>query len=112
MAALLPEPPEGPGGLLGPFELAGLDGPPQGGPDVGVLQVAPVEPDALVKGDEVGLGLGRQPQVVLGVAPVDRAGVSLGPELLLGELADRLQHREARLGPLRSAHDDQGLVHQ
>ena len=94
MAPLLPEPPQGPGGRLGPVGLAGLDRPAEGGADVGVLGVAAVQPLALVVGREVGLGLDGQVEEPPGVAAGHGLEVAEGLELLGTELPDRLQHRE------------------
>ena len=53
MPALLPEPPQGSGGLLGPAGLAGLGRPAQGQAQVRLLQLAAVQPLGLV-----GAGMG------------------------------------------------------
>jgi hypothetical protein len=110
--ALLPEPPQRPRRLLGPAGLAGVGGPAQGQAQVGLLQLAAVQPLALVGAGEVGLGGHGQLQEVLGVAPPDRLQVAGGLEPLLPELADRLQHGEAGLPGGRPGPQHQRLVDQ
>jgi hypothetical protein len=94
--ALLPEPPDRPGCLLGPVGLAGLDGPAQAGPEVGVLQVQAVQPLALVGAAEVGPGGHGQVEEPAGVPPGDLVQLAGGGQPLPPELADRLQHGEPR----------------
>jgi hypothetical protein len=110
--ALLPEPPDRPRRPLGPVGLAGLDGPAQGGAEVGVLQVAAVQPLGLVGAGEVGLGLLGQVEEMLGVAPGDLLQLAGGHQLLLPELADRRQHREPRVAGGGPGPGDQRLVDQ
>jgi hypothetical protein len=110
--ALLPEPPQRPRRLLGPAGLAGVGGPAQGQAQVGLLQLAAVQPLALVGAGEVGLGGHGQLQEVLGVAPPDRLQVAGGLEPLPPELADRLQHGEAGLPGGRPGPQHQRLVDQ
>jgi hypothetical protein len=110
VAALLPEPPQGRGRLQGPAGLAGLDRPGQGGPEVGVLQVAAVQPLALVGSGEVGAGGHGQVQEPAGVAAPGRRQLAGRLQLLPAELADRLQHREPALAGGGPGPGDQRLV--
>src|SRR5207253_1680919 len=66
---LLPEAPQRGSGVLGPLGLIVRDRPPKGGPDVGVLSLAPVEPFVLVRAREVGFGFHRKVEEVPGVTP-------------------------------------------
>ena len=93
-------------------DQAGLDGPPQGHADVGVLLVASVQPLALVLGGQVGLGLHRQVEVVVPVAPQDRVEIAAGPKPLPPKLPDGLQHEEPGPGVGGLGPADQRLVDQ
>jgi hypothetical protein len=94
--ALLPEAPQRTGRFLGSDRVAALDGPPQGGPDVGMFDLTAVEPLELIRRGEVGLGLHGQGQEVIGVAAEHRIEVGPGRQLFQRELPDGLQHGEAR----------------
>ena len=103
MAALLPEPPQRAGRLLGPLQPHRLDGPPERLADVPVLRVATVQPFDLVLGDQVRLGLDGQGEVVLAVSPQHEIEVAPLLELLLPELPDRLEHGETDVGTFLAA---------
>src|SRR5215211_4658163 len=110
--ALLPEPPQRPRRLLGPVGLAGVGRPPERGAQVGLLQVATVQPLALVGAGEVRLGGERRVEEVLGVAPPDLLQVAVFGQPLLPELADRLQHGEPGVAGRGLGPEHQRLVDQ
>ena len=92
-------------------EVALVGGPAEPGPQVGELDVHPVERDALagpVPDVPVGDGLLGEVGGVTIPDLVDRAG---GGELVLGELADRLQQPVAGV-PADRVGGDQRLAHQ
>ena len=77
-----------------------------------MLALEPVEPAAVSGRPKLRLGLLGKPGEELCVAPADCVGLAARFKLLQGVLADRLQHREARLA-IRTVHlPHQALVHQ
>ncbi len=72
-----------------------------------MLAVAPLEPLVLVLGGEVRLGLPGEREVVPRVPLRDGVVVRPVGELFLGELPDRLEHREPVAGPADERHLDQ-----
>ena len=90
--------------------LAGCGRPRERGPNVVVLHVEPLEPDHLVRAQELGLGRLDEREEALRVAAPPLLKLTLLLQLLERELADRLQQTEARLavGPVALA--DEALV--
>src|SRR5437764_13757629 len=76
----------------------------QGGAEVVVLLLQALEPERLLLGEELRLGLLRELQKVSGMALSKRLLLTRLGSALEPELADRLQHEEARL-PGRSLRD-------
>jgi hypothetical protein len=79
--------------------------------EVGVLGLQPVQPAGLVGAGELGLGHLRQTCIEVGVPASGRTVLAGGPQPLQGVLADRLQHREARLAGLHRP-PEQACLHQ
>jgi hypothetical protein len=72
-----------------------------------VFGLEPVEPRSLRRARKLGLGLESEPEVMLGMPPLQLLGIRRSSQRLGGELSDRLQHPVA---PVREAHE--ALVHQ
>jgi hypothetical protein len=72
-----------------------------------VFGLEPVEPRSLRRARKLGLGLESEPEVMLGMPPLQLLGIRRSSQRLGGELSDRLQHPVARV---REA--DEALVYQ
>jgi hypothetical protein len=78
-------------------EPASLQGPVEGDPDVVEFGLETRQPAPLLNALDPSLGLRGQRQVMIGMGSLYGLVLPAGCQLLLGELADRRQHREARL---------------
>ena len=89
----------------GDVEVTVVGGPPECGSQIGHLDGEPGVGVALSGAVPHGEHIGLAPGEVAGVCGAGDIGMCVGDELLLGELADRLQHRKP--GPPRGPVGDQ-----
>jgi hypothetical protein len=98
MAAPEPEPPERTGESHHRLDVAGRLQPPEGLAQIGEFALEPGEPARLLRSSRCGgLRFLGQRQVPSGVPAADDVCLTTRRQSLEGELAHRLQHREARL---------------
>src|ERR1700756_4493145 len=95
----------------GGVEVAVVGGPPECGAQIGQLESEPVVgltlAGAVPQGQDVGFASGEVPRV----CGPNLGGFATGDELVLGELADRLQHRKPG-PPRRPVSHQQRLTHK
>ena len=112
-AAPEPEPPERAGEPHHRLGVAGLLQPAQRATQIGKLGLEPVEPARLLRSSRCGeFGFLRQLQAPGRVPAADGIHLPAGRQLLEGELADRLQHRDARRSVQIVLHAQQTLIGQ
>ena len=78
----------------GDVEVTVVGGPPERGAQIGQFGGEPVVGLALAGAVPQGQDVGFTPGEVAGMGGADLGGLAACDELFLGELADRLQHRE------------------
>src|SRR3954447_10158254 len=116
VATAEPEPAEGGGEAKADFDLSRFVGPVEGGAEVVVVGVEPVEPELLLGAPDFGLGGFGQAQEVEGVAAPDVFGLPALGQLLQAILADGFEDREAHVGfgpgLLRGVTAEEAFVHE
>ena len=95
----------------GDVEVAVVGGPPERGAQVGQFGGEPVVRLALSGAVPQRQDVGFTPGEIASMRGPDLGGLAARDELLLGELADRLQHRKPG-PPRRPVGDEQRLAHQ
>src|SRR2546427_1522730 len=111
MSVLVPESPQRARGLLRQLGLASVHSPPKRPAHIAVLPFQSAEPLTLVHTGQVSLSLESKLEKVLAVALAHKVQFAGGRELLLPELANRLQHRKPRM-TVGFVSPNQGLIPQ
>jgi hypothetical protein len=112
VAPLLPEPPYRCSSVSPPLRFSCVERPLEGGLEVVVLVLEPVEPLDLVVRREMRLTSAGQRKKVAGVAPPGPCLVAPGAKPLFGELPNGLEHAEPWLATWQVGPADQAVVDQ
>src|SRR5687768_14517285 len=112
MTAHPPEPPQRGSDSQTRLGPASLLQPPERRAEVVMLGAKSVQPGNLIRAGQLRLGCLRQGQEIVGVRAMHGVGITCRVETLQPVLADRLQHREARLAVDAILRSQQTLLRQ